>query len=226
MRKLLSVLLIAAVAITACKKDKTKDAEEILARKISDIIPQKYIDTLAKLGLVINDGTTPPDVTGIYDLKPLVLVKSNRPGDSPGMTFLDAKLKLYEQNSKTFDIRLLGKMFLNVKDSSLQTAVSGSGNSFTVYGKVEATNNSNTAIFAILITGTKDPSGALKNVVYGLINIDNSKGGSVFIQEGEARIVKDNDGTSDIATVFRSSRVADPGEESGASSLLKPVTAQ
>ncbi len=227
MRKLLSVLFIAAIAISSCKKDKTKDAEEILQRKITDIIPEKYIDTLTKLGLLINDGTTPPDVTGIYDLKPLVLVKSNRPSDSPTMTFVDAKLNLYDQNSKTFDISLLGKMFLNTKDSSLQTAISGSGNNFTVYGKVkaEAGNGINYAILAILITGTKDATtGSLKNVVYGLINIDNSNGGTIFIEEGEARIIKDIDGTSELTTVFRSSRVQED-EEGNIPSLLKAAAA-
>ncbi len=214
MRKLLSILLVAVIAITSCKKDKTKDAEEVLQRKISDIIPQKYIDTLTKLGFVINEGITPPDVTGIYDLRPLTLIKSNINSDVAGMMFANAKLKFYEQNSKSFDINLLGKMFLNTKDSSLQTAISGSGNSFTVYGKVKSESGGNHAIFAILITGSKDAaSGALKNVVYGLINIDNTNGGFAFIEEGQARVIKDSDGHSELIDIFRSSRVQEDEEE-------------
>ena len=48
---------------SACSKSKdiNPSDEEILSKKIEDIIPQQYVDSLTKLGFTINKGTTPSE---------------------------------------------------------------------------------------------------------------------------------------------------------------------
>lgn len=205
MKKLFTAAAIVMLFVTACKKDQAGPSdEEILTDKIEDIIPAQYLDTLKKLGLTINLGTTPPDVQGIYDFKPLKLEKSNRPSDAANMFFANAKVKLYNQSTTDFGIQLLGKNFIAANDTSLVTAISGSGNNFTIYGKVKAVrlNSTQYAIFALIISGTKEGN-SLKNIKYGLINIDNSMAESgYFIEQGQGRIIYDTDFISETNTVF------------------------
>ena len=197
MKNLLVLLcLLSAVMVISCSKsDKVNPTpDEILNKKISDILPQKYIDTLAKLGLTVNQGTTPPNVEGAFRIAPLILKNSNIKTDFPGQAFHDASVKFFEQSTKDFGIKLVGKFFLNAADTSITTAISGSGNNFTVYGKVKSVSSDKTkfAYFGILLSGTKDGAN-LKNVTYGVINIDNTHGTGVFISEGQGRVGYDKD---------------------------------
>jgi len=199
-RSIVAIIVISfAIATSSCKKE---NDQEKLQQKIDQVIPQAYIDTLKHLGITINDGTTPPDVQGIYEIQPATLKASNISADVIGTVFSVMKVKLFSQSNSDFSIQLYGKNFLGANDTSLVTAISGSGNNFTVYGKVKAFNGSNSAVFALIISGTKETDG-LKNVVFGLINIDNSNGNGSFIQEGKARLFYDSDLTSNNISTFR-----------------------
>ena len=203
MKTILLAVTMLTMCFTSCKKDeKGPTDEEILTKKIEEIIPSQYLDSLKKLGLTVNNGTTPPDVQGIYDILPVELVNSNIPTDYAGMSFHDAKLKLFNQSSKDFGIQLYGKYFLAERDTSIVTAISGSGNNITIYGKVKSYLSGYTAIFALILSGIKEGD-HFKNVKYGIINIDNSNGGTAFIKEGQGRVVYDTDNVSESSTVFK-----------------------
>ena len=206
MNKMKTALFLTLCVMTffACKKDREEVVETIkkedLKRKINEIIPQQYQDTLAKLGIVLNQEVDPPNLEGAFGIRPLKLVKSNRPQDSPNMTFNDVSVKFFKQD-KDNNISLIGKSFVSTADTSIVTAISGKGNDFTVYGKVKSEKNGNSAIFGIIISGSKDGN-VLRNVRYGVINIDNSKGGTIFIKQGEARAVFDTDLVSEAIPMF------------------------
>jgi hypothetical protein len=191
---LIAFCIVIFGSLVSCKK--TKDIaptpEEILTKKISDILPQKYVDTLTKLGLNVNNGTTPPNIVGAYIAKPFKLKESNIEGDVPGMNFTDGYVKFFDQSTTDFGIKLVGKNLLNLADTSVTTAISGSGNNFTVYGKVKSTYGSNYAYFAILLSGVKEGN-TIKNLNMGILNIDNQHGGSIFIAEGQGRVAYDTD---------------------------------
>lgn len=180
----------------SCSKDdaaKGPTDEDILHKKIEDIIPQKYLDTLKVLGLNINTGITPPNVEGSYDIKPYILDTSNIANDpSRGYRFADGILHLSAQSNKDFSIKLIGEHFLTISDTSIVTAISGSGNNFTVYGKVKSVSGNYSAVVAMIMTGTKDGNN-ISHFKIGIINIDNSNGGSVFIPEGKGRVAHDAD---------------------------------
>ena len=202
--KWLAVFLL-GLSIISCKKDKDSVVEdlvkqEILDKKIADIIPKEYQDTLTKLGIAINQDVNPPSLAGAFEFKPVKLLKSNRPQDPANLAFLDVSIKFFAQD-KDNNIKLITKNLLNTADTSIVTAISGSGNKFTVYGKVKSVQGPNSAIFGVIISGTRDGS-ALKDIRYGLINIDNSKGGTSFIKQGEARAIFDTDGISAEIPMF------------------------
>jgi hypothetical protein len=180
----------------SCKKDdaaKGPTDEDIQQKKIEDVIPQKYLDTLKVLGFNINAGVTPPNIEGSYDIKPYILDTSNISNDYPrNHRFADGILHLSAQSTKDFSIQLVGENFITIADTSVVTAISGSGNNFTVYGKVKSVNGSRSAIIAMIMTGTKDGNN-IRNFRIGIINIDNSNGAGVFIPEGKGRIGHDAD---------------------------------
>ena len=202
-----------AASIASCKKEQS--AEEIQNKRISDIIPQKYLDSLIRLGVTIHEGTTPPIVNGIYIANPTVLLASNVIGDVIGNTFADVKVKLTDQNNADFGIKLFGKKLLGENDTSITTAISGSGNNFTVYGKVKANANAtNFAIFAIIISGTISADGIV-NYQDALINIDNSNGATFFIPEGNGRLIKDGNNLASTTTFFKISNSSNVKYNSG-----------
>jgi hypothetical protein len=201
------VMLISFFTLTtffyACKKEnRENNLVQVQQQQINQVLPQKYIDTLKNLGLTLHDGTNPPIINGIYILSPLKLKASNIPTDFIGKVFSDAKLKILNQNNTNFSLEILGKDFLASKDTSIISAISGEGNNFTLYGKIKANYGANYAIFALVISGTLDAT-KLKNVEYGLINIDNTNGNSSFISEGQTRIIYEVDSISENTTVFR-----------------------
>lgn len=206
MKTTLFLTLCVMMMIFACKKDNDTNEvveaikKEELTRKINDIIPKQYQDTLAKLGIVLNQEVEPPNLEGAFGIKPLRLLKSNRPQDPANMVFNDVSVKFFTQD-KDNNIKLIGKNFVGNADTSIVTAISGKGNDFTIYGKVKAVQGSNLAIFGIVISGVKDGD-LLRNVRYGIINIDNSKGGTVFIKQGDARAVFDTDLISGSIPMF------------------------
>lgn len=165
----------------------------------------------------IHQDVKPPNVEGTYSIKPYILEKSNINTDVPGYQFLNGEVKLFNQSTKDFGINLTGKNFLNTADTSLVTAVSGAGNNFTIYGKVKSVSGTHSAIFAIVISGTKEGT-ALKNVKVGIINIDNSNGGTVYIKQGQGRVAYDSDHISESIAVSNSV-ASNPGSSGSGSSM-------
>jgi len=191
--KFLIMSLAALLFISSCDKDGNAiDDEKIQTERIEDIIPKQYLDTLAKLNFKINKGVKPPILKGRYAIQPHKLDTSNIASDVPGYVFSDAIVSLYGQNNEDFSIKLLGENFLNLRDTSISTAISGSGNDFTIYGKVKSNNGQAYAITAILISGTLEGEN-LKNLQTGIIMIDDSHGAGVFIKNGQARVAFDSD---------------------------------
>ena len=200
--KLTIILFVLVGTFFSCKKDDDQTIEQLQQNKIEDIISAEYLDTLRNLGLVIHEGTTPPNVNGIYGITPFILKATNIPSDVIGMSFLDADLKLFNQNNSNFEIQLLGKNFLNSRDTSVVTAISGIGNKFTVYGKVKSNATDKAfAYFGLIVSGEIE-NGTIINLESGIINIDDSNGGGFFIKEGEARLAVESDKVSDILETF------------------------
>lgn len=198
------MFFIFALTGIGCKKDEVNElaTQEIFQKKIADIIPKQYQDSLVKMGIVINQEITPPKLDGAFVLKVLKLVKSNRPTDVPDMVFANIDIKFFGQDADN-NIKFIGRSTgtRTSADTSIVTAISGSGKRFTVYGKTKSVINSNSAIFGVIFSGEIDGN-VLRNVRRGIINIDNSKGGTAFIKQGEGRVTRDDDLVSESIPMF------------------------
>jgi len=109
MKSLLRVtmaFLAISIMITSCKKDKKTPPSNTLPAIINTIISQAQIDTLKKHGTVINEGTTPPVVSGIFLLSPNVCSYDNSGGNFSGQTFDDYAYKFSNQNTANFTVRV------------------------------------------------------------------------------------------------------------------------
>jgi hypothetical protein len=205
--KLLTFIFIVTICFFGCKKNEQPTDQEIVNNSISQVIPKKYLDTLRNLGIVINEGTKPPNLEGIYIIAPHKLSNTNIPNDPYWyQNFADAKLKLTNQRNVNFSIQFYGKNYFAANDTSIVAAISGYENKFTVYGKVKATdaNGIDYVIGALIISGTLEGNG-IKNLQTGVINIDGSHNASIgnFILEGQARITYDADNFSASTYFFR-----------------------
>lgn len=166
--------------------------EDIVNKKIENIIPRQYLDTLARLGLTANKGINPPNVEGLYFVRPHLLDAGNVPGDEPGRRFPDVELRLSAQRNPDFSIVFTGSNFVSKSDTSMATVIAGQGNDFTVYAKLKATDGDAYAIFGIVISGTRIGE-TLRDLRIGVINIDDRHGGGRFIRQGQGRVGYDAD---------------------------------
>lgn len=204
--RIIYMLIVSIVLfISACKKDGALVDEinktEIQKKQIQQIIPDRYLDSLKKLGLTVNVGITPPNVEGNYAINPLILQSTNISNDFKiGYRFADARVNLTKQDAD-FNIHLLGKSFLADRDTSIATAISGSGNDFTIYGKVKSNKAGKVAEFAIIFSG-KFENKTISNFKYGLICISNKNAetDNTFIKEGQGRFIIESDGLSTAIT--------------------------
>ena len=203
MKTFQKIVLILTLSSTlfACKKEKADElsSQEIFNKKISDIIPKQYQDSLIKMGIVINQEVNPPILNGAFLLQKLKLASSNIPSDKPTKTFNNVQIKFFGQDSEN-NIKFIS-IQSDSPDSSLVSAISGSGNKFTVYGKRKSMIGANSAIFGIIYSGEIE-NNVIKNLRYGLINIDNSEGGTAFIKQGQGRVIRDDDMVSEPIAMF------------------------
>jgi len=198
------MLAVVVLGLSSCSKNRELTEEinqvEIQKKQIQQVIPDQYLDSLKKLGLTINTGISPVNVEGNYAINPLILQSTNIKGDyAIGYKFADARVNLSQQK-EDFSIKLLGKNFVSNRDTSLVTAVSGTGNSFTVYGKIKSTQGTKVAEFAIIFSGTLENK-TIRGFKYGLICISNKNGSdATFIKEGQCRVIMESDGLSTAIT--------------------------
>ncbi|WP_231426074.1 MULTISPECIES: hypothetical protein [Pedobacter] len=198
------IVAIVVLGLSSCSKNKELTEEinqaEIQKKQIQQVIPDQYLDSLKKLGLTINTGVSPVNVEGNYAINPLILQSTNIKGDYViGYKFADARVNLSQQKDD-FSIKLLGKNFVSSRDTSLVTAVSGTGNNFTVYGKIKSTQGGKVAEFAIIFSGTLENK-TIRGFKYGLICISNKNGSdATFIKEGQGRVIVESDGLSTAIT--------------------------
>jgi len=135
--------------------EEISDAEvmELLSADLSDafdgssvaltaIYTQTEIDTLEALGLTLNFGDNPPDVTGVFRLDPGVLVASTIDDDGFGIgNALPATLVGFSNiNPTAMELNLSVTDEAGIDIVTITNAfISGSGNAFSVYSIGEVT---------------------------------------------------------------------------------------
>lgn len=218
----LALVLMLGLLSVGCKKDKKDDNGKVedngLTQEINNLIPDSIITKMVDLGMPINRGGTPPALNGNYYASPFVLKASNVPGDSPGYTFSDYSLTLFEQNNDDLTVKL---SYVNGPESGTGIGgfVVGSGNNFTVFAEVNSTYISYNAKMVHVISGTLTATG-IEDLYFANFMLDNfDNPGGIWIGEGEGRIIYDSDGFSE-KTTGKKSVPADLSVRPSASGLM------
>lgn len=200
--KNLFLILVVTFMISACKKDEEAN-EKIIEEQIEEIIPPAYVDTLISMGMVFHKGTNPPDIQGIFEIKPYSFVKSNIENEfyNYGDTVSSAKIYFRNQTSKN-TIEYYGKRILSVNDTSSYCVITGSGSKFSVYSK-HVIRKGDSAIELAYIFSGEMADGYIKNFKVAGVNVrDINNPPGEYITEGQGRIFEDQDFRSDKVDVF------------------------
>ena len=199
-----SFLIIAAfpLVLFSCKKD--KDTKLDLSKDIQNIVPDSTLNKIIALGMPINKGTKPTDLTNIYKASPYILKATNIPNDyAIGFPFADYKVRLYDQDNDKLTIKL---DYVNGPESGsgIGGYVSGNGSDFSVFVKVHAVNSGSQAEVLQIISGTITSEG-IKNFYFTNFMLDDyGDPKNLWINNEQGRVIYDSDGISPVITSLKS----------------------
>lgn len=173
-------------------------------QKIDEIIPAEFVDKLKELDVPFHEGKNPPIINGCYLISPCVLAKTNIQRDfAIGHRFSDHTIRFYDQDNKTLRIKI-EEWQANSKSNSIETSVTaGTGNKFTVYGKVKTVKMNNPAIYTVLgiVYSGEFGNGSIKNSHYAFVMLEKNDPNNEYIAVGKARVVIDQDGVSPTTAI-------------------------
>lgn len=186
-----TLMLGFALFIASCGKKETVDPNVGFTAAVQKVAPQATVDALRKLGMTINEGTVPPNVTGIFLESPTVLFATFA-GDTKviGDKVADYTYKFYEPSADNTTIKVSYKTDIGDNATGLGSVVSGNGNKFTVFS--ELTNTSGVVYINII-------SGEITST--GIKDWQDSYVRKTELEKN--RIYKDGDGFSESKTSFR-----------------------
>jgi hypothetical protein len=187
--------------MTGCTKDEDKDPE--VGTKLTEIVPQDFLNEALKMGFTLHTGDNPPAIVGDYLLAPWRLDADNRYvpglGIAPGHVYENGFTlsALYEQSGSALSVEFTG--FYQGEADLTKPFVIGSGNNFTICRHRRMVGGMGAFFsfpYAILISGTKDGN-TLKNVQMASIGLkaDVPNEANVAV-EGDIKLYSDVDGIS------------------------------
>lgn len=190
--KLLFLLLVFSLHLTSCNKDDDGDDSEFDGSidAIENFYTSELLDALDELGFTINTGNEPPIIDGSYLANPHILETSNIPNDNIGDTYLDIFLTFSNQNNQNLTLDFLGSES-NTNIESVQSFISGTEDSFSVFLKVESTRQGHTSVLAYAISGTISNEGILNYQLALVMLEDNGDPNNNLIENNTGRLFID-----------------------------------
>ncbi len=174
-----------------CGKKETVDPAIGFSATVQKVAPQATIDALRKLGMTINEGTAPPNVTGIFLESPTILLATFTDDTKKvGDEVADYTYKFYEPSADNTTIKVSYKTSVGDNATGLGSVVAGNGKKFTVFSELTTTTGE---IYINIISGEMTST--------GIKDWQDS-----FVKKTELeknRIFKDGDGFSESKSSFR-----------------------
>lgn len=215
--KKLNLFFIAAIAVafavSSCGKGE-KVAPKIDTKLgddypvvLNSIVTPQIIDTLKKHGLVINAGTTPPVVNGVYLQSPNRCIYDNVTPGNYGKLYTDYEYQFLNQDNSKYTITVnYSNAIVGAGDSGTDgaaTYISGKGNLFTIFAEITGTLNGVTYKELQVLTGELAPSG-LKKFQWGFLMVSKTEdpGDHKVAKVGTIRLFEDKDGYSEKQSTF------------------------
>lgn len=194
--------------------------EEKFDERITQEIPQEYLSKMSAY-MPIYSGNTPPNIEGVYNMSPCVMVYDSNGSFEPGHKFNSVVTELtnqnMSQNTLTYrDEEIKSDGTVSSSSNKAEAKIVGNGDNFTMFVVItsNSTNGSWTKI-ASLLSGIKTSSG-IKDFYEGFVMLDKYDPDNKKMKIGQFRIINDQDGMSEPTTWKtrqRAARVADDNTE-------------
>ena len=194
--------------------------EEKFDERITQEIPIEYLSKMSAY-MPIYSGNTPPNIEGVYNMSPCVMVYDSNGSFEPGHKFNSVVTELtnqnMSQNTLTYrDEEIKSDGTVSSSSNKAEAKIVGNGDNFTMFVVItsNSTNGSWTKI-ASLLSGIKTSSG-IKDFYEGFVMLDKYDPDNKKMKIGQFRIINDQDGMSEPTTWKtrqRAARVADDNTE-------------
>ena len=199
-----AITFIFSFIFVGCKKDEKKEEEKKveqngLTQEINQLVPDSIMTFMVDLGMPINRGGIPPNITGSYIARPFILKASNIPNDYVGYQFVDYNVTFYDQDNEKLSVKL---DYVNGPESGtgLGSFIVGSNSEFSIFAEVNSTNAGTNATLVIVISGILKDNG-IHNLYFANFMIDNNGNPTGnWISNGEGRVIYDSDSLSERVT--------------------------
>lgn len=125
--------------------------------------------------IAIYEGSTPPNIEGIYLYRPFMVTYSSDNYYNVGDFFYDNIFNFYNQNNtlSTIDLQVYDDYSKSVSTIT-NTIIIGSGNNFTVYFLLSITDKGISYDDVYIISGVKTSAG-IKNADYAFVRFENGE---------------------------------------------------
>ncbi|GAB3509963.1 hypothetical protein GCM10027341_47700 [Spirosoma knui] len=200
-RTVLFMSAICALGLNSCKKD--DDPAKGFSAKVRAIISQDEIDGLRARGMIVNEGTQPPNIEGIFVSSPHELVSPYGPDDDSqiGESFNDLIIRFSNQNSSDQSAKVDTKSGSTV-GAGVGGFLAGNGNKFTFFAEINSQTGSATSKQVRLFSGEITDTG-IKDFYTTLLMKSKTDPDDELIPVGSSRIIKDGDAMASRRNTFR-----------------------
>ena len=186
----LCTVVCALFVMTSCSKSDDYKRFDI-PEEAKAIISDKFLAEMEANGMTINEGMNPPDIQGIFDAGNLQLVYSNLEKEQKTIGKLSSRyrFKFYDQQN----IKVKTSYISDDDTASGQgSIISGSGNKFTAYLRVNGSTSLATYKMAIVISGEISSEGG-KDFKLGICMIEKDDPTKDLMDIGTIRVWVDQD---------------------------------
>ena len=186
----LCTVLCALFVMTSCSKSDDYKRFDI-PEEAKAIISDKFLAEMEANGMTINEGMNPPDIQGIFDAGNLQMVYSNLEKEQKTIGKLSSRyrFKFYDQQN----IKVKTSYISDDDTASGQgSIISGSGNKFTAYLRVNGSTSLATYKMAIVISGEISSEGG-KDFKLGICMIEKDDPTKDLMDIGTIRVWVDQD---------------------------------
>lgn len=210
-KSLLILLLFTslAIAFNSCnKKDDDPVEKNGLTKDINSFMPKKILDVLDTLGMKINTGGNPPEISGSFIISPDVLYSSNIDDDHIGDKYLDVTVTFSKQDHKKLAINL-ERIQGSEKGAAHSSFIVGKKDNFSVFTQIKMHDeaNNDSCLVAQVLSGTITAEG-IKDCYSSLVMLnDFGDPHERYIEIGEARVLYDEDGMSEHTVLNKSGAI-------------------
>ena len=186
--------IFAFIAISLIFSSCYDDHSEVIPGQ--DFIPDEILAEIRENGQPIFEGLNPPDVTGRFVSRPHTLVESNFDDSfQPGDRFAELTVDFFEYDPNKLTLKVSIDQG-SAGGDGLGSFISGQGNNFTIYVRLEREVNGAKTLQTRVYSGTLT-DGGISNLYESLFMIDD--GGDpngTLISVGQGRLFEDGDGFS------------------------------